>query len=150
MEVFLTCTQRATLKALLDQIIPNKNNMPSAGEISTGYIESSVLVSAHNAHVVLDILKAIHTMSDARHSKPFSSLVDSAKKSALAMVENKEPDLFNAFVRLAYSGYYTNASVIKRLGPNARKPQPEGFPIAPFDPTIVKNVRDLGPRYRET
>lgn len=150
MAVILTRIQRATLMDLLDQIIPNEDDMPGAGEISTGYIESVVMVSSHTAHVVLDILKSTQAAANTHHSKPFSNLVDSAKKSSLKMVEDQDPELFSAFVRLAYSGYYTNSAVIKRLGPTARKPQPEGFPISPFDPTIVENVRNLRPRYRKT
>ena len=150
MVVILTRIQRATLVDLLDQIIPNEDGMPGAGEISAGYIESVVLVSPRTAHIILDILEATETAAHAHHSKPFSDLVDSAKKSSLKIVEDQGRELFDAFVRLVYSGYYTNSAVINRLGPTARKPQPEGFPISPFDPLIVENVRALGPRYRET
>ena len=149
MAIILTRIQRATIVDLLDQIIPNEDGMPGAGEISTGYIESVVLVSPPTAHVILDILEATEAAANTHHSKPFSNLVDSAKKSSLKMVENQDPELFAAFVHLAYSGYYTNSAVINRIGPTARKPQPEGFPISPFDPSIVENVRNRGPRYRE-
>lgn len=150
MAVILTRIQHDTLVDLLDQIIPNQDGMPGAGEISTTYIESDVLVSQRTAHTIVNILEATEAVANTHHSKPFSNLVDSAKKSSLQMVADQDPELFAAFVHLVYSGYYTNSAVSNLLGPTARKPQPEGFPVSPFDPSIVENVRNLGPRYRET
>ena len=150
MGTFLTCTQRAILVDLLDQIIPEKGDMPGAGQASFDHVESVALGSTFAARVVLDMLKDADAIAGTHHGKPFSDLDDSAKESSLKMVEDQDPEIFSAFVGLVYSGYYTNAAVIRRLGPNARKPQPTGFPIDPFDPTIVETVRGLGPRYRAT
>ena len=148
MGAFLTDTQRATLVDVLDRIIPEEGEMPSAGHIAADYVESAATASSTTARVVLDSLMAIDATAGSHHSKPFLDIADSAKEALLKMVEEQNPQLFGEFVNLAYSGYYTNTTVIERLGPDAGTPQPEGLPIAPFDPTIVGEVRKLGPRYR--
>ena len=147
---FLTDSQRATLVDVLDRIIPKEGEIPSAGQIATDYVETAATASATTARVVLDTLVATDVAAGSHHGKPFLDIDDSAKETLLKMVEEQNPEMFSEFVRLAYSGYYTNTSVIERLGPDAGTPQPKGLPIAPFDPTIVEKVRNLGPRYRAT
>ena len=146
----LTDSQRATLAHVLDGIIPKDSGMPGAGQIAADYVESVATASASTARVVLDTLMATDAVAGSQHGKPFSDVADSEKEILLKMVEAQDPDVFEEFVSLAYSGYYTNSSIIERLGPDAGTPQPRGLPIAPFDPAIVEKVRDLGPRYRAT
>lgn len=145
MSDILTDAQRATLMDMLDRIIPKDGDMPGAGQIATDYVEAAATAAAR---VVLDTLMATDAAAGSQHGKPFSDVADSAKEAVLKTVEAQDPDVFEEFVSLAYSGYYTNASIIGRLGPDAGTPQPQGLPIAPFDPAIVEKVRDLGPRYR--
>lgn len=150
MSDFLTDSQRATLIDVLDRILPEESNMPGAGHIAADYVESAATASASTARVVLDTLMATDAVAGSEHGRPFSDVADSEKEALLRMVEARDPDVFEEFLSLAYSGYYTNASIIERLGPDAGTPQPRGLPIAPFDPAIVEKVRDLGPRYRAT
>ena len=124
---FLTQIQRANLVDVLDRIIPRTGEMPGAGQIAVEYVEAAALESAVTARV---------------------EIADTEKVALLEVVAEQRPSLFGEFVGLVYDGYYTDASVIERLGPDAGKPQPEGRPIAPFDPQIVVSVRQLGPRYR--
>ena len=100
------------------------------------------------AGVVLDTLMAIDAAAGSGYGKPFTEIADTEKVALLEAVAEQRPSLFGEFVDLVYDGYYTDAFVIERLGPDAGKPQPEGRPIAPFDPQIVVSVRQLGPRYR--
>ena len=147
---FLTHTQRATLADVLDCIIPEEAETPGAGQIAADHVEWAATASPATARIVLDTLTATDAAAGSHHGEPFSDIADSAKETLLKLVEKQNPDLFGEFVSLAYGGYYTNASVIKRLGPDAGTPQPKGLPVPPFDPTIVEEVRNLGPRYRAT
>ena len=148
MSNFLTDTQRSLLKDVLNHIIPEDMVMPAAGQIAAGYVESASSTSEITIRVVLDILALTDTTAGSLYGKPFSSISDSLKKPLLKIIEEKSPKLFSDFVTLVYNGYYTNASVIELLGPDARNPQPTGFQISPFNSEIVNNVRKLGTRYR--
>jgi hypothetical protein len=145
---FLTQIQRANLVDVLDRIIPRTGEMPGAGQIAVEYVEAAALESAVTARVVLDTLMAVDAVAGSGHGKPITEIADTEKVALLEVVAEQRPSLFGEFVDLVYDGYYTDASVIERLGPDAGKPQPEGRPIAPFDPQIVVSVRQLGPRYR--
>lgn len=149
MSDLLTDAQRAALAHVLDHIIPGEGDMP-AGQIAAGYVESAATASAAAARTVLDALAATDAAAGSQHGKPFCDIADSQKEALLKVVEAQDPQVFDDFVSLVYRGYYTNASVIERLGPDAGTPQPKGFPIAPFDPAIVGKVRGLGPHYRAT
>jgi len=148
MSNLLTDTQRSLLEDVLDHIIPKEGDMPAAGQIAASYVESASSTSAITIRVVLDMLALTAATAGSLHSKSFSDIADSLKGPLLKIIEEQSPEIFRDFVTLVYNGYYTNASVIKRLGPDARIPQPTGFPISPFNPAIVNNVRNLGPRYR--
>ena len=97
---------------------------------------------------LLDTLKRADAVAGSRHQKAFCDLSEPHQYTVLKGVEKESPDLFMEFVRHTYSGYYTNPSVVGRLGADAGPPQPRGFPIEPFDPSIVDQVRKLGSRYR--
>ena len=150
MDIFLTEIQRTLLVDALDRIIPEAGEMPGAGAIAVEYVESAATTRSTTARTVLGTLMAIDAAAGSEYGKPFTDIADSSKASLLLVVERMYPKLFGEFVDLVYDGYYTDASVIERLGPDAGKPQPEGRPIAPFDPQIVKSVRQLGPKYRTT
>jgi hypothetical protein len=148
LDKFLTDIQKAGLVDVLDLIIPRLGEMPGAGQIVFEYVKAAACGSAATARVVLDTLMAIDAAAGSGYGKPFTEIADTEKVALLEAVEEQRPSLFGEFVDLVYDGYYTDAFVIERLGPDAGKPQPEGRPIALFDPQIVVSVRQLGPRYR--
>ena len=147
---FLTKIQRSTLVDVLDRIIPRTGEMPGAGQIAIEYVETAATASSSTGRVVLDTLMAIDVAAGSGNGKRFADVADSAKAALLRVIEEQDPAVFSEFVDLVYDGYYTDPSVIERLGPDAGTPQPSGFPIAPFDPRIVEKVRHIGPRYRST
>ena len=145
---FLTEIQRALLVDVLDRIIPEAGEMPGAGAIAVEYVESAAMTRSTTARTVLGTLMAIDAAAGSEYGEPFTEIADSSKATLLVVVERMYPKLFGEFVDLVYDGYYTDATVIERLGPDAGMPQPGGRPIAPFDPKIVESVRQLGPKYR--
>jgi hypothetical protein len=145
---FLTEVQRTLLVDVLDLIIPEAGEMPGAGAIAVEHVESAATTRPTTSRTVLGTLMAVDAAAGSEYGEPFTEIADSFKASLLRVVERMYPKLFGEFVDLVYDGYYTDASVIERLGPDAGKPQPEGRPIAPFDPQIVESVRQLGPKYR--
>ena len=148
MSSLLTNSQRVLLEDVLNHIIPSDVEMPAAGQAAIGYVESEAATYPSTRRIVLDILSLADSVAGYLHNKPFFRICNSLKEPLLKAVEEKHPRVFGAFVTLAYSGYYTNELVINKIGSNAGAPQPKGFPVAPFDPDIVRNTRKLGPRYR--
>ena len=149
MSALLTDYQREMLTRLLDRLIPPEGDMPGAGQVGVAdYMESVSRRSPHEARTLLDTLKQADALAGSRHLKAFRDLSGPQQDAVLKEVEDRNPNLFLEFVHHTYSGYYTNPSVVGRLGADAGPPQPRGFPIKPFDPSIVDQVRKLGSHYR--
>ena len=149
MSDILTNPQLSLLKDILDTLIPADNNMPGAGSIATSFFETMANKSAATKRTILDMLATTDAVSGLNHNRSFSDISNSSREPLLAIVEQQNNQTFSDFLNLAYDGYYTNPVVIKLLGPAAKTPQPTGFANQPFNPSIVDQVRTLGPRFRE-
>ena len=149
MTTLLTDHQRETLTVLLDRLVPPRGEMPGAGQIGVAdYVESVSRGSPRVARTLLDTLKQVDAVAGSRHQKAFRNLSGPQQDDVIKELGRGSPDLFRQFVGHTYSGYYTNPEVVGRLGADAGPPQPRGFPIKPFDPSIVDQVRKLGSGYR--
>ena len=149
MRALLTDSQRETLNALIDRLIPPEGDRPGAGQAGVArYLESAAIRSTRVARNVLGTLQRADSVAGVEHGRPLLDLPADEKDAVLKAVGRQSPDLFHEFVFHVYSGYYTSQKALTPLGPDAGTPQPRGFPIEPFDPNIVDRVRRLGPKYR--
>ena len=57
---------------------------------------------------------------------------------------------FNAVLELVYLAYYGDPRVHRRVGWRGGPLQPEGFPLAPFNPEILQATRQRKPFWRQT
>tara|TARA_B100000949_G_C13947838_1_gene311617 strand:- start:85 stop:537 length:453 start_codon:yes stop_codon:yes gene_type:complete len=149
MSDILTDSQLSMLRDILNTLIPADNNMPGAGSVATSFIETGAKKSATTKRTILDMLATTDAVSGLNHNRSFSDISNSSREPLLAIVEEQNRQIFSDFLNLAYDGYYTNPVVIKLLGHAAKTPQPTGFATQPFNPSIVDQVRTLGPRFRE-
>lgn len=133
---------------VLDQIIPEGKSLPSAGTTAANFVAEMASRSNMVMRTVMDVLNITEASAGSNHSKSFLDIPHDSKELVLKNVEESHPEMFSNFVSLVYDGYYTNESVIALLGSDAGMPQPTGFPVPPFNPEIVANVRKLGPRFR--
>jgi hypothetical protein len=82
----------------------------------------------------------------------FIELDANARESAAQKMEERQPELFAAFVTGLYSLYYTHAQVLGVIaaiaGYVARPPQPEGYELPPFDEAVLETTRKRAPHFR--
>ena len=82
----------------------------------------------------------------------FDTLDADAREAAARQIEERQPELFAAFVTGLYSLYYTHAQVLGVIasiaGYVARPPQPEGYELPPFDEAVLETTRKRAPHYR--
>lgn len=83
----------------------------------------------------------------------FAALDTQAREAAVRLVEERQPELFSAFVTGLYSLYYTHPQVLGVIASIAgyvpRPPQPEGYELPPFDEAVLAVTRTRAPHYRQ-
>lgn len=77
---------------------------------------------------------------------------EAEQTAALERLEAAEPAAFGRLVAAAYTAYYVDprvrAVVEARTGYPARPPQPDGYPLPPFDEALLEAQRRRAPFWR--
>lgn len=135
---------RADLIALLDGIVPPRDDLAGAGGLG---LADAVLADASASERTGD-LEAILDRVPAG----FASLDGVAREAALRAIADRAAREFASVVNLAYTAYYTDPRVLHalqaRTGYLAGPPQPEGYRLDGFDEAMVQRVRERGPIWR--
>lgn len=117
-------------EALFDTLLPGDGNFPPASATS---LAARLAVHDRFAATVPPIL--------ARLAHGFGDLPATARIEMLQAVELADPSAFAALLKGAYSLYYTHplaaAAIEHTTGLVARPPQPKGYALKAFDPTLV-------------
>lgn len=142
---------RALVAAVLDRLIPARDDLPAAGALGVGsFLERSLAGDPALRRLVLDGLRAVDVAAGA----PFASLGGEQQDTALRHVEAAHPAFFAALVNHTYRGYYTDKNVLTRLerstGYANRPPQPLGHTLLSWDPESLAKQRDRAPFWRRT
>ena len=146
---FFVEAQRALLTSILNRIVPASGVFPGAGDLGIAdYIDVVVARSAALKWLFAQGLSRIEVSSQAQYAQDFAALSDGQKDAVLHHVESQNSEFFAALVLHTYSGYYSNPAVIRLLGLDVRPPQPIGFDLEPFDPSLLETVRKRGSLYR--
>lgn len=119
------------LVRLLDVLIPPFDGLPGAGGLG---LAVSVASDAASNPRFADALAYV-----------LASLAGSLfRESDVHAVEERNPEAFGDVVNLAYTNYYTDARVLavveRRTGYRAEPPQPNGYELAAFDPSLLDAV----------
>lgn len=135
-------TQRATLDAVLDSLIPPSRDpaRPGAGELSLGEPIAAALGDA-----LAGFLDALDT--GAGSGARFGELDASAREQLLR--ETADAGVLRGLVFHTYVHYYEHPRVIESLGLDARPPFPRGYVLEAGDPELLAPVRRRAPFYRE-
>ncbi len=148
--IFLSHEQVSLVTEILDQLIPNGDGFPGAGELGIAqHIDEAAGNEPKLRRLFLDGFNSIDITSFEMYSSGFSDLVSQQKIEVLKEVESRKSTFFKELVKHTYAGYYTNRNVIELLGLEARPPQPLGFELEPFDPSLLENVKKRGKMYRD-
>lgn len=122
---------------LLDVLIPAFDGLPGAGGL--GLAPSVASDAAANPRFA----DALALVLDALAGSPF-------RESDVRSVAERKPEAFADVVNLAYTNYYTEPRVLavveRNTGYRAEPPQPNGYDLAPFDPSLLDNVRHRAAR----
>ena len=130
MRALLTDSQRETLNALIDRLIPPEGDRPGAGQAGVArYLESGPRSGRREWPATSSgPLQRADSVAGVEHGRPLLDLPADEKDAVLKAVGRQSPDLFHEFVFHVYSGYYTSQKALTPLGPDAGTPQPRGFP----------------------
>jgi gluconate 2-dehydrogenase subunit 3-like protein len=142
--------ERALLRRFADEIIPAADGMPSAEEAgAVAYLEALATSDEAVRGQLQAALAAVDKAARQRNRRGFTRLARSARVEALLSVERASPEAFAAARNLVYEGYYTQASVTRRLGYRFVPDDSPGQPLEPFEESLVERVRTAGRLYRE-
>ena len=146
----LTDVDRVLLTRVMDLIIPPNGDLPGAGGL--GLAERLERASNRYGRLRSGLLSVLDAMSldiESRIEGGFAALDEERQIAALKTVESNLPVQFAEFIELIYETYYTDDRVHERIGWVGRPPQPEGFDLEPWDPSILDNIRKREPFWRE-
>lgn len=137
----LTAAQRRLLGALLDRLIPAVGELPGAGAMGiAGDLETMAAGHGRYATAIAACLAALPA--------DFIGLAGEAQDASIRAVETSEPDHFGILLRAAYIAYYSRPEVHKRIGWRTGPLQPAGFPLSPFEESVLDTIRKRKPFWR--
>ena len=147
---FLSEAQVLLLADVLDTIVPDGDGLPGAGELGVAsHVDVVLTGSPQLSRVFAQGLAAIEIASSRMFSRAFSGLSGDQRVEVLKGVESEHTHFFRELVWQTYAGYYTRPDVVGLLGLEARPPQPLGYVLEPFDPSMLENVKKRGKIYRD-
>lgn len=142
--------QRSLLTAVLNRIIPPKDELPGAGNLGVGaYIEKTVSATTSMTRLFNEGLAHISVAAGQSSAKAFDGLTDAAKDELLRSVESAHPAFFDQLVLQTYNGYYTNPEVFKIIGYEVPKLAPPGSQPEQLDTSLLDQQRQRDPFWKK-
>jgi hypothetical protein len=139
--------QRALLRAMLNCIVPEIDDLPGAGDLDVGSsIEGTLATAPKLRRLFLDGLAQVAIVSQQASSQAFTTLDRERQTRVLELIEQQAPAFFVALVEHTYRGYYTLPRVVRALG--VGPPQPLGHTLPVFDPSLLDRQRERRPFWR--
>ncbi len=133
------------LAALLDRLIPAVGELPPAGQM--GLVPEIVRLSGR--HDLFHSEFANFMISFSASCPEFESLSGNAQDEAIRAFESGSPELFSTLLTISYIVYYKDERVHRRIGWSGRPPQPDGNEMELWDESILENVRNREPFWRQ-
>jgi hypothetical protein len=142
--------QRSLLSAVLNRIIPAKDELPGAGNLGVAaYIEETVSATTSQTRLFNDGLAQIAVAAGQSSAKAFEGLPDAAKDELLRSVETVHPVFFDQLVLQTYNGYYTNPEVFRIIGYEVPKLAPPGSQPELLDTSLLDQQRQREPFWKK-
>ena len=148
--VFFAAAQRELLVSVLNRIVPAADAFPGAGDLGVAsYIDRVVGQSTALRRLFAQGLVQITLMSQTQYARPFTMLLEEQRDAVLRQVETMAPEFFEVLVTHTYSGYYSHPTIVRLLGMEGRPPQPRGHHLEPLDLSLLDNIKQRQPIYRQ-
>ena len=138
----LSSTERNTLAAAVDRLIPAGERMPAASAV--GAVEYLERLAAREPELAQQFSRALAALGAG-----FSSLAGPQQVEAMRTVERTEAAAFAALRDGVYEAYYTNPAIWPRLGYTFRKGPRTTAALEPFDAGQLTRVKQLPKLYRD-
>ena len=143
-------SQRESLRAAVDEIIPASDGMPAASEV--GGLEYLERVSQQESQIKADLqqaLDALARLSESRFNVGFASVSSVQRVEILTALEAQSPEVLAKLRDLVYESYYTQPTVWKLIGYELHPTNESGPHMKPFDDSVLAHVRKMPKLYRE-
>ena len=152
---FLSRDERRSLEAAADELIPEGDGMPAAGDVgAVAYIEVVLRHWPDLRKHIKTALKELDRAGRRRFQNKFRRLDSSQRIELLETFEKdtkgpaSDPGLFTVLSDLVYEAYYTSPKVWPLIGYKHHTPE-NGPPLEPFDPRVLAQVQERPKSYRE-
>ena len=140
----------STLKTIMDLLIPASDEMPSASQ--AGGLTYLGNLMQRNKDVAADITKdlaVIEAYSERSFKKAFNQLESTDQIAILKGMEETSPGVFDSLRAYVYESYYTQPAIWKLIGYELYPTDHTGPHLAPFDDSLLANVRKMPKLYRD-
>jgi len=140
--------QARGLAAILDTLIPRSDDgrLPGAGEL--GLARQLAQRAPELAPMVVQALAILDALAAERGAPDFAGLDPREREPVLTAWSTEHPLLLPALIFHGYAAYYGEQRVVEALGLEHRPPFPQGYALAPTDPSRLDAMRRRPPMYR--
>ncbi len=136
----------AFIDALAEALLPGDAHWPSGAEVDLAELVQSIsaLVPGHTKSMDELLQELGDTFIEGSRLE---------RRANLEAIERERPDLFGVARLVVLDAYYRHPRVLGvlavRCGYRAAPPQPTGFPVDAFDPSVLSTVRTMAKRWRD-
>jgi Gluconate 2-dehydrogenase subunit 3 len=141
---------QATLKTIMDLIIPAGDGMPSASQAGgLTYLESLMQSDKAAATDIAKALAVAEAFSERSFQKSFGQLTQEEQITVLKEMENTANGVFDLLRAYVYESYYTQPAIWKLIGYELYPTDHTGPHLKPFDESLIADVRKFPKLYRD-
>jgi hypothetical protein len=141
---------RTNLQTAMDLIIPASDGMPSATEAGgLAYLERLMQQDKDVADDVAKALTVAEAFSQRAFQRSFGDLQKQEQIAVLKEMENSTGDVFDRLRAYVYESYYEQPAIWRLIGYENYPTDHMGPHLAPFDDSLVANVRKMPKLYRD-
>ena len=129
----------ATLKALVDVLLPGDERFPAASDAGTHGVVADRLVAQMGEAALDDLAQTIEACGG-----PLAPLSRVERQAVVRRFEAAHPEQFETLRMIAYLAYYESPAVVRAVRSLGHvyndAPQPAGYVMAPFDESDPRQV----------